>query len=63
MRGGARSCAGRREKGASESVKYYRDTSEQVKCYGEILQGYKSGGQMLGGNDNILDNHLRQQNT
>ena len=40
MRGGARSCAGRREKGASEPVKYYRDTSEQVKCYGEILQGY-----------------------
>ena len=39
MRGGARSCAGRREKGASEPVKHYRDTSEQVKCYREILQG------------------------
>ena len=31
MRGGARSCAGRREKGASEPVKYYRDTSQMLQ--------------------------------
>ena len=57
MRGGARSCAGRREKGASEPVKYYRDTSQMLqrnitgiqvsklnvtgKYYREILERYK----------------------